>query len=362
MSSTNWKPTTWGELATIEYGKGLLDYRDSKGDYPVYGTNGKIGRHTEPLFDKAGVIIGRKGAYRGIHFSKTPFFVIDTAFYLKPKFELDLRWAYYQLLTQDINSMDSGSAIPSTSRPDFYALPVILPPISEQRGIAEFLGALDDKIEVNRHMNATLESIAQAMFHQWFVENDEIKKWEIGSVVDDFNLTMGQSPPGETYNENGEGIPFFQGRADFGSRFPSNRVFCTAPTRYANSGDTLVCVRAPVGDLNMASEKCAIGRGVAAVRHKTGSRSYTYYTMQSLEENFKQFEAEGTVFGSINKADFEKLKVLIPPSAVVQKFEKICYPIDQMIESNEEDSRTLARMRNILLPKLISGEIRVNVS
>src|SRR3990172_6209942 len=102
MMSSSWETTTWGELATIEYGKGLLDYRDSNGDYPVYGTNGKIGRHTEPLFDKAGVIIGRKGAYRGIHYSKTPFFVIDTAFYLKPKVDLDLHWVYYQLLTQDI--------------------------------------------------------------------------------------------------------------------------------------------------------------------------------------------------------------------------------------------------------------------
>ena len=179
--------------------------------------------------------------------------------------------------------------------------------------------------------------MARAVFRQWFLENEEVENWEIGTIVDDFNLTMGQSPPGETYNEDGDGIPFFQGRADFGTRFPSNRVYCTAPTRFANPGDTLVCVRAPVGDLNMASEKCAIGRGVAAIRHKTGSRSYTYYTMQSLEENFKQFEAGGTVFGSINKIDFQNLKVIIPSSAIVEKFEEVCCPIDQMIENNEKE-------------------------
>jgi type I restriction enzyme S subunit len=257
-------------------------------------------------------------------------------------------------------SVSSGSVqVNLARRSDIEKITFNLPPLPEQRAIVEILGAIDDKIELNRRMNATLESIARAVFRHWFVESDEVVNWEVGAIVDDFNLTMGQSPPGETYNENGEGIPFFQGRADFGIRFPSNRVYCTAPTRFANSGDTLVCVRAPVGDLNMASEKCAIGRGVAAIRHETGSRSYTYYTMQSLEENFKKFEAEGTVFGSINKTDFQNLKVVIPPSEVVKKFEETCYPIDQKIENNEKESRILASLRDSLLPKLMRGEVRV---
>ncbi len=227
--------------------------------------------------------------------------------------------------------------MPSLNTELLSNIPVIVPSLPEQHAIAEILGSLDEKIELNRRMNATLESMARALFRQWFVEGEDVENREIGTVIQDFNLTMGQSPPGETYNEDGLGVPFFQGRADFGIRFPRNRVFCTAPTRFANQGDTLVCVRAPVGDLNMACEKCSIGRGVAAIRHKTGSRSYTYYAMQSLEENFKQFEAEGTVFGSINKNDFENLKIEIPPSSIVKKFEDICYPIDQMIENNEKN-------------------------
>jgi type I restriction enzyme S subunit len=91
------------------------------------------------------------------------------------------------------------------------------------------------------------------------------KGWRIGTVKDAFDLTMGQSPPGETYNEEGIGLPFYQGRTDFGFRFPTRRIFCTAPTRYAKPGDTLVSVRAPVGDINKADEECCIGRGVAAV-------------------------------------------------------------------------------------------------
>ena len=134
------------------------------------------------------MIVGRKGAYRGVHYSPDPFFVIDTAFYLKPKVELDTRWAYYQLLTQDINGMDSGSAIPSTSREDFYGLPVEVPPLAEQRVIAHVLGTLDDKIELNRRMNETLEEMARALFKSWFVDFEPVRakmegRWRRGESL-----------------------------------------------------------------------------------------------------------------------------------------------------------------------------------
>jgi type I restriction enzyme S subunit len=159
------------------------------------------------------------------------------------------------------------------------ACPFVLPPKSEQHAIAEVLDALDDKIDLNRRMNETLEEMARALFEDWFVDfgptkaklegwepylkpelwalfpermDDEGKPegWENVTLGNDFHLTMGQSPPGETYNETGEGLPFFQGRSDFGFRYPENRKYCTAPTRFANADDTLVSVRAPVGDIN----------------------------------------------------------------------------------------------------------------
>jgi len=186
------------------------------------------------------------------------------------------------------------------------------------------------------------------------------KGWKPSNVGKHFNVTMGQSPPGSTYNELGDGLPFFQGRTDFGFRFPSRRVFCTAPTRLAKAGDTLVSVRAPVGDVNIAIEPCAIGRGVAAVRHLSGCGSFTYHAMHNLGEHFCKFEGEGTVFGSINKADFERLPFVAPPQAVLDCFERIASPIDDRVESNEGESRSLAALRYALLPKLISGEIRVS--
>jgi type I restriction enzyme S subunit len=263
--------------------------------------------------------------------------------------------------------------------------------VVEQQAIACILGTLDNKIELNRRMNETLEEMARALFKSWFVDFDPVrakaegrdpglpkrlanlfldsfegselgeipKGWEIGSVDDEFDLTMGQSPPGETYNEVGEGLPFYQGCADFSFRFPTRRVYCTAPTRFAKAGDTLVSVRAPVGDINMASEDCAIGRGVAAARHKAGSRSYSYQFMQSIEEVFARFEAEGTVFGSIGKRDFHAIPCVRPPRELVLAYETRVSPLDDRIEVNDIESRTLAALRDTLLPKLISGEVRV---
>jgi type I restriction enzyme S subunit len=292
-----------------------------------------------------------------------------------------------------IKSISIGSSVPGFNLGQLKELEILLPPLPTQHAIARILGSLDDKIELNRRMNETLEAMARAIFRSWFVDFDPVwakakgrqpawmdakmaalfpdgfeevegrevpKGWRVESLSNSFNVTMGQSPPGTTYNENGEGMPFFQGRTDFGFRYPSVRVYCTAPTRFAEAGDTLVSVRAPVGDINLTQEKCCIGRGIAAVRHKTGSRSFTYYQMLAFKDVFALFESEGTVFGSIAKTDFNLIGYISPPDEIVKKFEEIAFPIDQTIENNERQSRTLAQIRDALLPKLMSGEISID--
>ena len=178
---------------------------------------------------------------------------------------------------------------------------------------------------------------------------------------DCFNLTMGQSPPGSTYNEKGEGLPFFQGRTDFGFRYPSNRKFCTAPTRIAQPGDTLVSVRAPVGDINMAWERCCLGRGVAALWHKSGSTSFTYYAVEALQPAIEQYEHTGTVFGAINKEQFVALPTVEPTATLVDQFHMCVLVLDERIRRNTAESRTLTVQRDALLPRLVSGEVRVDI-
>jgi type I restriction enzyme S subunit len=229
-------------------------------------------------------------------------------------------------------------------------------------------------------MNETLEAIARAIFKSWFVDFDPVKAkmsgepyplpdavmalfpdelveselgmipkgWEIGKLGDEFKVVMGQSPPGSSYNEEGKGIAFYQGRTDFGFRYPSERVYCTEPKRFAEPGDTLVSVRAPVGDVNMAKEKCCIGRGVAAIRHKSDSSSYTYYSMLDLQRRFKVFEAEGTVFGSIGKRDFNNLLILFPNKIILTFFNHFVSSIDKKIENNFFETNDSKELKNEL--------------
>ena len=310
---------------------------------------------------------------------------------------VDPRYFFYAMSQFDFGNIANGSALPYLAVDDIYSLELQLPPMADQRRIAQILGALDDKIELNRRMNETLDAMCRALFHSWFVDFDPVRAkldgrwrrgeslpglpadrydrfpdhlvsselgdipegWAVKPLKDCYRLTMGQSPPGSTYNEDGDGLPFFQGNADFGFRYPSNRRYCNAPTRTAKPDDTLVSVRAPVGAINMAWEHCCIGRGLAALRHKSGSSSFTYYAVQAMQREIQQYENTGTVFGSINKQQFETLLVLEPPADVIVAFQNLVKDENMRIRQNVAASRTLADLRDGLLTKLVNGDIRI---
>lgn len=287
----------------------------------------------------------------------------------------------------------TGSTVKHTAPTRICEYKFKLPSIAEQRNIGHTLSLLDDRITLLRETNKTLEAIAQAIFKSWFIDFDPVrakmegrapagmdeetlslfpdelveselglvpKGWCYSTVGESFVLTMGQSPPGDTYNEVGNGMPFYQGRTDFGFRFPTQRIFCSAPTRIAELNDTLVSVRAPVGDVNMAIERCCLGRGVASVRHPMNYRGFTFYSMRNLGAKFKAFDGEGTVFGSINKKDFASLSVISPSGNVLAKYDDLTESIDEKIALNELMIRTLTELRDGLLPRLISGKLRIS--
>ena len=160
---------------------------------------------------------------------------------------------------------------------------------------------------------------------------------------------MGTSPDGESFNTHSEGDVFYQGRTDFGFRFPTIRLFTTEGKRYAKAGDILMSVRAPVGDVNIAKEDCAIGRGLASIRPKDKCYSFLYYTMQKLNFELKRFNDEGTVFGSITKDDLFALKILPLDEMKRNEFESVVAPIDALIKSNEFEIFQLQDVCSIML-------------
>lgn len=170
-----WRPSTWGDEVSLEYGKALRDYESARGAVRVFGSNGPIGWTDKALSKGPGVILGRKGAYRGVQYSEGDFFVIDTAYYVVPKTDLDMRWLYYAIQYHKLGEIDDGSPIPSTTRAAVYVRELDVPPKDEQKKIAKVLAALDDKITLNRRINQTLEAMAQAIFKSWFVDFDPVK-------------------------------------------------------------------------------------------------------------------------------------------------------------------------------------------
>ena len=301
-------------------------------------------------------------------------------------------------------------------------LPVIIPPIHNQLSIANHVGTINNKIELNRQTNQTLEQIAQALFKSWFVDFDPVKAkiaakqaggnaqqieraamaaisgktepeldqltpdqyqnlkttaalfpdelveselseipegWETSSLGEHFNVVMGQSPKGDTYNEDGEGMLFFQGRRDFSFRYPTPRVYTTDPKRLAQTGDTLISVRAPVGDRNMANQECCIGRGVASIRHKSGAKSFTYAFIGHIEKNLSDSGSDGTVFSSINKNELNAVDFIAPNIDLLTRYENLIDSIDQRIEVNSIEIETLESLRDSLLPNLLAGNVSI---
>ena len=379
--SSEWLETTWGEIATLEYGKAIRGYQNASGDYPVYGTNGPIGWHHTPLCNSDGVVIGRKGAYRGIHYSHTPFFVIDTAFYLKPKVALDTKWTYYCLLTYDINGMDSGSAIPSTSRDEFYKLPVRIPGLGEQHKIAEMLGALDDRITLLRETNATLEAIAQALFKSWFVDFDPVrvkaeglepqsmdattaalfpdsfeeselglvpKGWLVGSLSDVCIIASGKRPPDRSDNSTALcSIPLYGGAGLMG--YTSASLF-----------DETLIVTGRVGTLgkvHIAYPPFWASDNVLVVSPKLPADfSFALNWIRSID---LQALNRGSTQPLLTQRDLGAQQGLIPSREVLGKFEEIVGQLYDRIRSQEIQTQTLTQLRDTLLPRLLSGQLRL---
>lgn len=255
----------------------------------------------------------------------------------------------------------SQVGVPALARAStiFQKIEVEIPDIKTQQKAVSVLNAIEAKININHSINENLEQQAKALYQQMFIENTS-PDWVEGSLRDIADITMGQSPSGSSYNEDGIGAIFFQGRAEFSFRFPTIRLYTTEPKRMACANDILMSVRAPVGDLNIAHTDCCIGRGLAAIHSKTNHQSFVLYTMFSLRKQLDVFNGEGTVFGSINRNSLNDMPILIPSDEAIEEFERIVAPMDAAIRNNYDEICRLQAIRDTLLPRLMSGELDIS--
>ena len=382
-SMSEWKEVKLEEILIIYDKKrrplSSIQRSSFQGQYRYYGAQGIIDYIADYIFDGEYMLIAEDG--ENLNSRTQPiaqivngkFWVNNHAHIVRTNDKANMYLVMLILNNLNISSYVTGAAQPKLNQDNLKRISIYLPNKNEQDIIAGILSSLDAKIETNNKLNEKLEEMAQAIFKSWFVDFEPFKDkpfhetelgmipegWEVGSLSDIATITMGQSPCGTSYNENGEGIIFYQGRKEFGFRFPSIRLYTTAPSRFAEVGSTLMSVRAPVGDINMALLRCCIGRGVASIKSNCDCDSYIYYLMKSLKKRFDIYNGEGTVFGSVGRDTLRGMLITIPPSSVISDFEMNISKIDSRIKTNELESQRLAYLRDTLLPRLMSGELIV---
>jgi len=364
--------TTAVELGTVlDFFNGKAPPNDEDGDFVVYGSNGTIGKAKSTNHENA-IILGRVGAYCGsVEFCDEKFWASDNTIVVKTKDGFDLKYMYYRLKSFPLRSYAGGAAQPLLTQTILRGvrLPVVKDK-NRQVKIASILSAYDDLIENNRQRIQLLEQAARLLYKEWFVHlrfpghehakiiNGVPEGWEKKRLEEIADITMGQSPASIYYNEAGNGLPFHQGVTNFGDRFPSHRVYCTVQNRLAEPGDILFSVRAPVGRINITLDKIVIGRGLAAIRSICGQQNLLFYTLKN--HFFKEdMIGGGAIFAAITKKDLHNVELLQSQNQVAEMFMEHVRPIDRQIENLTQEIERLNRARDLLLPRLMNGEIAV---
>lgn len=397
---SEWRESTWGDEISLEYGKGIRNYADANGPYRVYGSNGPVGWTSEPLAQGPGIILGRKGAYRGVRISKEPFFVIDTAYYVVPKSDLDIRWLYYAIIHHKLGEIDDGSPIPSTTRSAVYVRELSVPQKSEQQAIASILGSLDDKIELNRQMNETLEAMARALFKDWFVDfgptrakmegrtpylapeiwslfpdrlDDEGKPegWKMQTLGEIFNVGIGRTPPrneavhfvpvgaGHTWLsiKNMGGLNVWARRSDENLARESVKRL-NIPVVPENT--VVVSFKLTVGRVAITSHSMCTNEAIAhLVRPKSSPYGPCYTYLYMVNYDYGQLGSTSSIATAVNSKSIKSIKFLNPGKICLNAFEEIASLIFSKIRANLDEVETLSATRDLLLSKLMSGEIRI---
>ena len=267
------------------------------------------------------------------------------------KAKLDSKFLMYALLNSPVKNRlnvlsSAGATRRALTKSHLQGTIIALPPLDEQKRIAGVLGALDELIETNLSLLGNLTETCRAVFLSRWDGETRVPIGQVSQVV------AGQSPPGNTYNEDGVGLPFHQGVRDFGDRYPTTRVYCDAPKRVAKQGDLLLAVRAPVGLVNVSKEETAIGRGLAAIRFDVPSRGY--HALTADRRLWDPYQGEGTVFAAVNKANISAAKI---PWVEDDRLDDFLHILDAAHLEISREVDYLRRTRDELLPLLLSGKV-----
>jgi type I restriction enzyme S subunit len=286
-----------------------------------------------------------------------------------------------EIIGNQISELTTGSAQPQLPIRDLKYLKLIKPPLGEQEKIAQILVSFDEKIELNRKINANLKNITSSLFKRWFVDFEFPDKngksykfndgkmitselglipdgWRVATLKEISRLMMGLSPKGESYNEVCNGTPLLNGASDFKGKKIIPKKYTSQPTRICKKGDLVLCIRATIGNLTFADNEYCLGRGVASLTPSQEIfREYIYFTINRALDGLKS-KATGSVISGLSKPDIEELQILLPNESLISSFHNVVSGLLDYEIKNDEEIISLELIRDSFLPRLMSGKIR----
>ncbi len=401
-----WREVTLGEVVTLQRGFDLPETERQPGPHPVIASTGPVGTHHTAAVKGPGVVIGRSGSLGGGQFIDADFWPLNTTLWVKDFHENDRRFCSYLLKSLNLADFNAGSGVPTLNRNHIHPLPVKVPSVPEQRVIAHVLGTLDDKIEMNRRMNETLEAMARALFKSWFVDFYPVRskiegRWrrgeslpglpadlydlfpdrlvdsELGGIpeawgvgkVGDVTDVVGGTTPSTKIPEYWDGTHCWATPKDLSTLSSSvllntERKITNAGLRQIGSGllppgTLLLSSRAPIGYLAVSEVPVAINQGFIAMPPREAIPNLFMLHWCEVFQDEIVNHANGSTFLEISKSNFRRIPLVMPDEIVMTTFDRLAGPLHGCIVSNERESRALAVQRDTLLPGLVSGNIKV---
>lgn len=410
---SEWIDTTIGEQVTLQRGMDITKAEQRPGYVPVISSGGISSFHDTSAAQKPGVILGRKGVIGSVYFVDRDYWPHDTTLWVKDFHGNEPRFVYYffRWLAPQLAAMDVGSANPTLNRNHVHPIEVRWPKQADvQRAIAHILGTLDDKIELNRRTNETLEAMARAIFKSWFANFDPVRAKASGEppesicrrlgltpdILDLFPNSLKESEIGEIPSEwavatvgklaeiVGGGTPSTKDEAFWNDgqhywatpkdlsklatpvllsseRKITNKGLAQIGSGLLPPGTVLLSSRAPIGYRAIAEVPIAINQGFIAMQPNQGvSRLFLLYWAEWAHQEIVS-RANGSTFLEISKGSFRPIPVVTPPASIFGAFDQLLGPIYQRMVCNERETIALTEQRDTLLPQLLSGEIGVPV-
>ena len=375
----DWKEYKLGDVLTIKYGKDHKQIAD--GDIPIYGSGGIMRYGERSLYNGPSILIPRKGSLNNIMYANKPFWTVDTMFWTIINEDVaNPLFVYYSICKKDFASLNTGSAVPSLTVPVIEDIDILLPSKETQNKIVAILKSLDDKIEVNRRINDNLEQQAQTLFKSWFVDFEPFRDqpfveselgmipqgWRVGTL-DELGDVVGGSTPSkakpEYYTNNGiawltpKDLSISQRKfTSKGEIDITQEGYDSCSTKLMPRGTVLFSSRAPIGYITIAKNDICTNQGFKSVIPTLAGTAFIYCFLKEVTQEIEN-KATGSTFKEASGALMKSLPTIIPESEVFNEFENLMSPIFKQQETVEEEISRLASLRDILVPKLMSGEL-----